>query len=605
MSSSPSDPSGAPDAADDQRAARPTAPHTKKVHRVKSDESSASDPLRPADHIDSASGDENEVNQPKLGFVGWLRWGWRQLTSMRVALILLLILAIAAIPGSVFPQRMADPNGVIQYKQNNPDAFPILDALSLFDVYSSPWFSAIYLLLFVSLIGCIIPRITHHATALRAAPPRTPARLGRLENHRTGTRDGAEADAAASVDVAEKQLKALGYRVARYDTPATRTRPRTWSASAERGYWRETGNLVFHISLVGILVTVGIGGGFAYTGQRVVIEGASYVNTLIDYNSINRGRFVADDAFVPYALTLEDFEVSYVDFGKPGAGQAGDFKAHLDIREPDGSTSKGTVMVNHPLKVGGDSIYLLGNGYAPTITVRNAEGDTVFTGPVEFLPQDNAMTSLGVIKVTDGMPEQLGMIGFFYPTQMKLQSGAYASAHGQLNLPLLTLDVYQGDLGVDDGTPRSVFVLDTNGLEKLNGRNTDKKSIELQPGETADLPNGLGTVTFEDMSPPGAKDATQSVKRFASLQIHHDDSAVWVLVFALTGLAGLGLALFVPRRRMWVKATASGDDTIHLEYAGLARGDDPTLSAAVDDLARGHERLLDGAAPRRENTKGA
>src|SRR5699024_7074345 len=151
----------------------------------------------------------------------------------------------------------------------------------------------------------------------------------------------------------------------------------TWSVSAERGYWRETGNLLFHIALVGVLVTVGIGGGFAYTGQRVVIEGASYVNTLIDYNSINRGRFVADDAFQPYALTLDSFDVTYEDFGTPGAGQAGNFAANLSVRNVDGSTSKGTVRVNHPLHVGGDSVYLLGNGYAPTITVRNAEGDTV------------------------------------------------------------------------------------------------------------------------------------------------------------------------------------------------------------------------------------
>ena len=555
----------------------------------------ASDPLRPSDHIDSAPVDDNEINQPKLGVVGWLRWGWRQLTSMRVALVLLLILAIAAIPGSVFPQRTADPNGVVQYKQNNPDIFPVLDAMRMFDVYSSPWFSAIYLLLFISLIGCIIPRIKHHAKALRALPPRTPARLGRLEHHRAAVWAPApaqgEGDAAAAIDVAEKQLKSLGYRVARYD------RGRTWSVSAERGYWRETGNLLFHIALVGVLVTVGIGGGFAYTGQRVVIEGASYVNTLIDYNSINRGRFVADDSFQPYALTLDSFDVTYEDFGTPGAGQAGNFAANLSVRNVDGSTSKGTVRVNHPLHVGGDSIYLLGNGYAPTITVRNAEGEKVFSGPVEFLPQDSAMTSLGVVKITDGMPEQLGMIGFLYPTPLKMKSGAYTSVHGALNLPLLTLDVYRGDLGVDGGKPVSVFELDTDGLEKLNGRTTDTKSIELQPGETADLPDGLGTVTFENVSPEGANDTLQSVKRYVSLQIHHDASAPWVLAFALLALGGLGLALFVPRRRMWVKATAA-DDGIHLEYAALARGDDPTLAAAVDDLVRGHERLLEAAAPK-------
>lgn len=571
MSSSPSDPSDRVDGS-----------------------AAASDPLRPADHIDSAPSDDNEINQPKLGFVGWLRWGWRQLTSMRVALVLLLILAIAAIPGSVFPQRTADPNGVVQYKQNNPDIFPALDAMRMFDVYSSPWFSAIYLLLFISLIGCIIPRIKHHAKALRAQPPRTPARLGRLENHRSVVRDAGGAatatDAAASIDIAEKQLKSLGYRVARYD------RGRSWSVSAERGYWRETGNLLFHIALVGVLITVGVGGGFAYTGQRVVIEGASYVNTLIDYNSINRGRFVADDSFQPYALTLDSFDVTYEDFGTPGAGQAGNFAANLTVRNVDGSKSKGTVRVNHPLHVGGDSIYLLGNGYAPTITVRNAEGEKVFSGPVEFLPQDSAMTSLGVVKVTDGMPEQLGMIGFLYPTPLKMKSGAYTSVHGALNLPLLTLDVYQGDLGVDGGKPVSVFELNTDGLEKLNGRTTDEKSIELQPGETANLPDGLGTVTFENVSPKGAKDTLQSVKRYVSLQIHHDASAPWVLAFALLALGGLGLALFVPRRRMWVKATAS-DDGVHLEYAGLARGDDPTLAAAVDDLVRGHGRLLDAAAP--------
>jgi cytochrome c biogenesis protein len=40
------------------------------------------------------------------------------------------------------------------------------------------------------------------------------------------------------------------------------------SVSAERGYLRETGNLIFHVALVGVLVSVAIGGSFAYTGQR-------------------------------------------------------------------------------------------------------------------------------------------------------------------------------------------------------------------------------------------------------------------------------------------------------------------------------------------------
>ena len=550
----------------------------------------SSDPLRPSDHVD---GDGGSIAQPRLGFVGWMRWGWRQLTSMRTAIILLLVLAIAAIPGSIFPQRMADPNGVTQWKQNNPDLFPVLDAMDLFDVYLSPWFSAIYLLLFISLVGCVIPRIKHHLKALRARPPRTPVRLSRLEDHREVARAADEADADAeasrSIGVAQKQLKALGYRVERYDVASKSGR--TFSVSAERGYWRETGNLLFHLALVGVLITVGVGGSFAYTGQRVVVEGQTFVNTLLDYESMNRGRFVGDDALSPYAMTLDSFDVTYQEYGSAASGQAGDFSANVSVRE-GGQTHEGSVRVNHPLNIAGDKIYLLGNGYAPTITVRNADGDVVYNNSVPFLPQDNNMTSLGVVKVTDGMPEQLGIAAFFYPTVAKLDSGAFASAFGDLANPLLTLRVYEGDLGINEGTPRSVYVLDTEELTPIVGDGSDEPSIELRPGESADLPDGRGTVTFEDESPASATDYTQSVKRFVSLQIHHDESAVWVLVFALLALGGLMLALFVPRRRMWVKAVAV-EGEVRLEYAGLARGEDPTLAAAVDDLVAGHTRLLD------------
>lgn len=555
--------------------------------------SDSSDPLRPSDHVDG----DDTITQPRLGFVGWLRWGWRQLTSMRTALILLLVLAIAAIPGSIFPQRMADPNGVTQWERDNPDLFPVLDALKLFDVYLSPWFSAIYLLLFTSLVGCVIPRIKHHAKALRARPPRTPARLSRLEDHRTVTRHpvtgsgtgtgDAEAEAAASIDVATKQLKALGYRVERYD------RGTTYSVSAERGYWRETGNLLFHLALVGVLVTIGVGGGFAYTGQRVLVEGETFANTLLDYDSMNRGRFVADDAFAPYSMRLDSFDVTYQPFGEPGSGQAGDFSANVTVLE-DGEEREGAVKVNEPLSVADDDIFLLGNGYAPTVTVRDPEGNVVFHNSTPFLPQDNFMTSLGVLKVPDGLAEQVGLVGFFYPTTGVLDTGAFFSAYPDLTNPTLTLDVYTGDLGIDEGVPRSVYVLDTSEMTKLTGRSTDVESIELSPGETAQLPNGLGSVTFEDDSPAGATDASESVKRFASLQIHRDESGVIVLGFALLALGGLMLALFVPRRRMWVKATAA-DGAVELEYAALARGEDPTLARAVDDLRAGHARLLDAA----------
>ena len=541
------------------------------------------DPLRPSDHAEAEASD---ITQPALGVVGWLRWGWRQLTSMRTALVLLLLLAIAAVPGSLVPQRSADPNGVTQYFADNPDLAPVLDNLSMFDVYSSPWFSAIYILLFISLIGCVIPRTKHHWKALRAKPPRTPARLARLEAHRAETVGfDSEADAAAAatsaIEAAQHQLKKSGYRVERYDAGAT------LSVSAERGYLRETGNLVFHASLVGVLLAVGFGGGFTYTGQTVILEGRTFVNTMLDYTSFNPGRFVDEEALEPYALTLDRFDVTYQPLGAQGQGQAGDFVANLTTQYAGEEPVAGEVRVNHPLDMGGDRIYLMGNGYAPTLTVRDADGEIVFSESVPFLPQDTNMTSLGVVKITDGLPDQMALQGFFYPTQAPLHTGAFASAYPALVNPVVSLNVWVGDLGIDDGTPRSVYTLDPSEMTQLAGRGTDVEPIELAPGETADLPDGLGSITFENEAPEGAQGYEESVKRYVSLSIHRDAAATWVLVFAVLATAGLLAALFVPRRRMWVKATPRGE-SLHLEYAGLARGEDPTLDAAVAQFAQRH-----------------
>ncbi|WP_210508437.1 cytochrome c biogenesis protein ResB [Naasia sp. SYSU D00057] len=525
--------------------------------------SRSSDLARPSDHIESDDAGE-PVGGPKLGFVGSLRFFWRQLTSMRTALFLLLLLAIAAVPGSLVPQRSSDPNGVVQYRVDHPDLYPIVDALQGFDVYTSVWFSSIYLLLFVSLIGCVLPRTKHHWQALRAKPPRTPARLTRLDD--VQVRSLAD-DPATALDRAEQLLRRRRYRTERYGA----------SISAERGYLRETGNLVFHASLVGILLAVALGGSFGYSGQKIVVEGEPFVNYVAGYDSFTRGRLVSDVALDPYRITLDSLDVVYETENEHAVGQALDYTANVTVQQPgESGTATSTIKVNEPLRVDGTTVYLLGNGYAPRITVRNADGDVAFSGAVPFLPQDTNLTSIGVVKVPDGLPEQLGMIGFFYPTVGQLDTGALTSAYPDLTDPVLQLNVYEGDLGLDEGVPVSVYTLETDDLTQIAGRGTDVPAVDLAPGQTADLPDGLGSVTFDGVS------------RYASLEIHHDPSQGWVLLFAILVLAGLLTSLFVPRRRMWVKVLTEGDGRLRVEYAGLARGDDPGLSAAVAELAEEH-----------------
>lgn len=550
---------------------------------------------RPSDFEDGPRkfdpGLEAQTKSPDLGMTGWMRWFWRQLTSMRVALILLLLLAIAAIPGSLFPQRSADPNGVVQWKERNPDLFAILDSfpIQMFDVYGSAWFSAIYLLLFISLIGCVLPRIAHHWRALRSSPPKTPARLSRMAGfselqvtNLAASSEQRQTFAEHTITEAARILKAQRYRVL-----VERRKVRgveEVSVSAERGYLRETGNLVFHLGLVGVLAGVAIGGAFSFYGQKVLIEGESgMANALMDYDSVTRGTYFNETSLVPWGIKLDDLELHFVtpdDGNLDAIGQVLEHEAFVTVFPADGSEpQKDLVLVNKPMRYAGSNVYLLANGYAPTITVRSPSGKVVFSESVPFIPQDSNFTSLGVVKVPDGLETQLGLRGFFYPTQALLDTGAYTSNYPDLVNPILTLDVFEGDLGINEGIPQSVYSLDTSNMEQRTGRDVDVDSLELKMGDTVDLPNQAGTVTFD------------AAPRYAAFDVVVHPTQGWILVFAITATAGLLTSLFVPRRRVWVKAIPS-ETGVTLQYAALSRGDDPTLEHAVADLLKSHRERI-------------
>ncbi|MFM6971127.1 MAG: cytochrome c biogenesis protein ResB [Rhodoluna sp.] len=503
----------------------------------------------------SSSRFDADISTPELSLRGWSRWIWRQLTSMRTALILLLLLAVAAVPGSVFPQRSADPNGVTQYFDNYKQLAPILDSLQLFDVYTSAWFSAIYILLFISLIGCVLPRTRLHYKALLAAPPVAPKQFSRMPASLAVKTTANK----KIVSDAHSLLRKLGYRVVTTGN----------SVAAERGYLRETGNLIFHFALIGVLAAVGFGGGASYSGQRVLVEGETFVNNLAAYDSFSPGTFFSENTLVPFSATLKKFEVDFDIRNQTNVGTPLDFRAYVSTNVPGDSANSGNgvIRVNEPLELPNAKIYLTGNGYAPVITIRDADGNITFAGATPFLPQSPTYTSLGVIKVPDA-PKQFGIIAFFYPTVDTLSTGALTSIYPGPIDPLLTMNVYEGDLGLDGGVPRNVYALDTSNMTQVAGGKSGVKGLRLKVGDTVSLPGDLGTVTFD------------GIKRFASLDVSYNPGGIWVLVFALLALAGVTLSLLVPRRRVWVRKTESG-----FEVAALARGDDPILEKVVADVA--------------------
>jgi cytochrome c biogenesis protein len=481
-----------------------------------------------------------------------VRRAWRQLTSMRTALVLLFLLALGAVPGGFLPQRSLNPVRVNEYVQQHPTLAPILDRLSLFDVFAAPWFAAVYLLLFVSLVGCLVPRIRLHARAMRKPPPQAPANLARLP---ASDRWLSETSPDAVLDAAAGRLR--GWRTVRRDD----------AIAAERGFLRETGNLLFHVSLVALLVGIAVGQFFGFKGTVLVKEGNGFANAIANFDDIHPGRRFRGDSLVPLHFTLDDFKATY---GADGKARTFDAKVRY-AATPDGAEQPYDIRVNHPLHVGAAKVYLIGHGYNVHVVVREKDGQVALDDSVATpcLPQDARFLSTCTIKVPDTRGQQLGFEGAFTPTTFQNpDTRRVASAHPAVQNPGLTIVGYTGDLGLDAGIPSSVYSLDKRHLTPIdNGR-----PKLLGPGETWQLPGG-GSITFAGIS------------EWSTFQVTQDPGKGIALGASIGIVAGLCLSLFVRRRRVWVRARPGDGTHTVVEVGGLARTDAEAFAAEFTELA--------------------
>lgn len=513
----------------------------------------------------------------------YLQLAWRWLTSMRTALVLLFLLAVGAIPGALLPQRNVSKTQVAEYLEAHGTTAKVYDKLQFFDVFSSTWFSAIYVLLFVSLIGCIVPRSWEHFKAMRAQPVRAPRNLSRLPKHATGELD---MDCDAAVDLARSHLK--GWRLAEYSAEQDRAGAR--SVAAERGYAREVFNLMFHLGLVGILLTVGLGRLTYYEGNVIVVTGAEntqFCNTAVaNYDNVNAGALFNGTQLKPFCVDVKNFSATYL----PN-GQADMFSSDISYARGDKAFQAEEqwdtyqLKVNHPLRLPEANVYLQGHGFAPRFTVTWPNGETR-TQMVQFAPDDpQNLLSSGVMRFDPpaGMypdsferrQNQLAIQGLFAPTaSFGGEKGTLlTSSYPQQRNPAVAVDIYRGDVGLDSGKGQNIFTLDSAQVHSGALQKIDR--VNLMMGESATLDDGT-VVTFE-----GAND-------FVNLEIHHDGTQLWVLAAAIITLIGMVGSVSVKRRRVWVRFTPAAAGTTHVELGGLARTDRAGWGREFDQF---HRRL--------------
>lgn len=514
----------------------------------------------------------------------FFRNAWRNLTAMRTALILLFLLAVAAVPGALLPQRSLNEGNVNEYIAANGWLGETYDKLQLFDVFSSWWFTAVYVLLFISLIGCLTPRSFDLVKQLRTPPPLTPRNLARLPHH-AAYRTTATPEQAA--DEVQKRLK--GWRVRRNNGDGRVAD--TIELSSERGYTREVGNIVFHFALLFLLIAFAAGKFVYAEGMRVIIaneESPAFCNTTPSaYDAFRAGLLVDGTDLAPFCIKVEDFTADYL-----SNGQAEMFTSNVRYSEEVTTTDPDTwdkfkMQVNHPLRIGGTRVYLQGHGYAPRFTVTFPNGETR-TDTQQWQPTDlQTFLSSGIMRfdppagmypdLADRRDHQIAVQGLFAPTAA-FDGKILSSRFPRMDDPAVAIDVYQGDAGLDTGRPQSIFSLDQDLIEE--GMLERQARVNLMPGESTTLPDGT-VVRFD-----GADE-------FINIQVSEDPTQIWVGVFAAVMMGGLVLSLMVRRRRIWARVFIDDDKVTRVELGGLAKTDRSGWGREFDEL---RDKLVAAAA---------
>ncbi len=452
--------------------------------------------------------------------------GWRRLRTMRTALILLFILAAGASVGSLIPQRPANELRVQEWIRAHSSWVPLAEKFGLFDVFGSWWFTAIYILLLVSVVGCIVPRYRALFRQIRSRP-RTGGPLDGFPQYHANLVDEPPDAVLAEAD---RVLRRGRFRTVRADG----------TIAAEKGHLREAGSIIFHTAFLILLVGIVLGKGFGFTGQVAVVEGDRFTDTNVSYDNLHEGRFFGD-RHRGFSVQLDDFAVSYRPDFLPK-----DFVSHVRLYDDDRLVRRTRIRVNEPLVYRGVSVFQADWGWAPRVVVAQ-NGKVLSDAPVITLPERRGDFRIGVVKVPQTKPSQLGLELYFFQDLDTTENSEPFNRSPLPRHPVLFFAPYRGDLGLDRA--QSVYALDKTALAQ-----GEPGGVPL--GGTVDIGDGI-TVSFPDL------------RQFSVLLVAADPGTPFMLAAAVLILVGLIPALYSSRRRVWVRAVPDVAGS-RVEVAGQA-----------------------------------
>jgi cytochrome c biogenesis protein len=358
---------------------------------------------------------------------------WHFLTSMRVAMVLILVLAVLGVIGSLViqapPGVLADPAAKADWLNEIRPRFGGLtgpmDSLQLFQIFNSVLFRIIVAALTISLIACSIHRIP--GMIRTAVKPRVDVGSGFFEHAPQHEAIVVRHTPAETLEIVQGLLKNKHYRTIVTDDG-------TLHLYADRFRWAPFAGLIGHLSLVVILAGAIVGSTFGYRDSGFTIaEGATL-------------PVAAEDGL---SIQLIDFtDTYYVATGAPE-----DYASEVVLYKDGTEVERHTIRVNDPLRYGDTSFYQAFFGTAAVMTVKDDKGNTLVSEGVPLAwrttVDDRPIGSFSI----PGTP----YVGWVVGT---LGSGDPKVKPGQMELDLYTADT---------GTPVDTAVLDQGTSATISG----------------------------------------------------------------------------------------------------------------------------------------
>ncbi len=264
----------------------------------------------------------------------------RFLSSVRLTLAILIVLAAVSIVGTLIPQS----EGVSEFARGlSPGTLKLFTTLGLFDVYHSLWFRALISLLALNLIVCSLNRLGPTLRLFRAAPK--PDRTRPFEDVPPENRfftDLSPAEAASRVE---------GLVRDKYEKFARKDSPNDIFMVGERGRYSLFGVYIVHLSVLLIIAGSIVGSLWGFKGFVNIPEGEG-VNTVRLRNSHTHKE-------LGFRVECVNFDVTFYENGTPE-----DYRS--DLRFMDDDMEKDVVLrVNHPFTYRGIRFYQSSYGNIP------------------------------------------------------------------------------------------------------------------------------------------------------------------------------------------------------------------------------------------------